>query len=160
MKNSIRLVELCKNHHQQLLQLQDDLVSKKANESAWSIKEIMGHLIDSASNNHQRFVRGGFNPQRLVFDTYRQDQWVSLADYNTSDWQEIVNCWYYFNLQIAKLFDQIPESILKAETKVHNLHLIAFKKPKPDLPVTLEFLVVDYIDHMEHHLNQINQKIS
>ena len=69
----------------------------------WCAREVIGHLIDSASNNHQRFVRAQFKDD-LLFDGYEQDAWVSLQRYSEAPWSELIDLWRYFNLHIVAYY--------------------------------------------------------
>jgi len=120
----------------------------------WSPKEIVGHLIDSASNNHQRFIRAQFKDD-LIFDGYAQDDWVRVQDYQNEKWTELIALWISFNRHLIHAIEQIPDSILKDERKDHNLDERAFKPVPKNKPATLEYFIIDYLDHMKHHLRQI-----
>ena len=109
----------------------------------WSRKEILGHLIDSASNNHQRFVRAQFQPQ-LVFPGYAQEDWNRAQQYQSEAWENLVRLWASYNRHLAHVIAAIPESAGQ-----NSCEIGAGK------PVTLEFLVADYVAHLEHHLGQI-----
>jgi hypothetical protein len=119
----------------------------------WSRKEIVGHLIDSASNNHQRFVRARDQPH-LVFPGYDQDQWVAIEEWQRVPWGEIVELWYLYNLQIARLMESTPEAERTRPRTEHNLHELAFREHSSDAPATLEWFQRDYVLHLEHHLRQ------
>jgi len=71
---------------------------------AWSPREIIGHLVDSASNNHQRFVRAQFQDD-LVFSGYAQDDWVRAGRYQDASWEDLVALWRTFNLQLARVME-------------------------------------------------------
>ncbi len=120
----------------------------------WSPKEIIGHLIDSAANNHQRFVRAQFKDD-LVFSGYDQDQWVNSQHYNEASWGELIELWRRYNLHLIHVIAQIPENDLTRMRTEHNLHKIAWKTVDQKIPVNLEYLVRDYLDHLKHHLKQI-----
>lgn len=120
----------------------------------WSPKEIVGHLIDSASNNHRRFIRAQFKDD-LIFDGYQQDDWVSVQRYRQEDWKQLVTLWTTFNLHLLHAVAQIPDSVLKKEHTHHNLDERAFKPVPKDKPATLEYFIIDYVDHLKHHLRQI-----
>jgi hypothetical protein len=111
----------------------------------WSRKQILGHLIDSAANNHQRFVRAQIEP-RLGFPGYAQNQWVSTQNYQKESWGYLVAPWAGYNRHLLHVMAQIPVERL-TNTVVGE-----------DEPVTLEFLVKDYVGHLEHHLEQIAGK--
>src|SRR5262245_37369416 len=76
--------------------LSDDDVSMRPAPDRWTIKEVVGHLIDSAANNHQRFVRVQF-VRPLAFPKYEQNDWVRSQNYNARDWQELIDLWVAYN---------------------------------------------------------------
>lgn len=120
----------------------------------WSAKETLGHLVDSAANNHQRFVRARFKDD-LVFDGYEQDQWVAAQRYADAPWPELVELWRLYNLHLARLVSLIPEDELTRPRHPHSLHRTALKPVGEDEPATLAYLVRDYVEHLEHHLSEI-----
>lgn len=119
----------------------------------WSRKQLLGHLIDSASNNHQRFVRAQFTND-LEFPGYEQERWVETQQYAGAPWPSLITLWREFNLHIARVMDATSSGVLFAERRTHNLHQIAFHTVSPSHPATLEYFMNDYIDHLEHHLAQ------
>jgi hypothetical protein len=123
-------------------------------EGKWSPREIVGHLVDSASNNHQRFVRAQFVDD-LLFPGYEQDAWVVCQRYGAAPWLELVGLWAYFNLHLARVMETCPPDLRLRPRPRHNLHEIAFRAVPPGDPATLEYLMTDYVDHLEHHLLQI-----
>jgi hypothetical protein len=137
-----------------LLALGDVASAKRPAPGRWSPREIIGHLIDSASNNHGRFVRGQLQDE-LVFPGYAQDRWVEVQRYQDAPWAELVELWGRFNLQIARVMDSTPEDIRLRPRISHNFHQIGFVTIAPDRPATLDHLMRDYVDHLEHHLRQI-----
>jgi hypothetical protein len=120
----------------------------------WSRKEIVGHLIDSASNNHQRFVRAQFTDE-LICPTYDQDAWVRSQRYRDAPWSELVSLLTLFNLQLARVMDAIPAEIRTKPRARHNLDQVAFRRIPASEPATLEYFMEDYMVHLEHHLAQI-----
>lgn len=121
---------------------------------AWSPKEILGHLIDSATNNHRRFVLATVRDD-LVFEGYRQDMWVSLQGYQEQDWPALIAFWSGYNHHLATLIDRIPDDVKQRPRVLHNLHRIAWKTVPEYKATTLEYFIQDYIGHLEHHLMQI-----
>ena len=109
----------------------------------WSQKEELGHLIDSATNNHVRFVLASLEPE-FRGPGYQQNGWVSLHAYNEMAWSDLVGFWERYNLFLARLIRLIPSNALGHKCIV-----------SPNQPVTLEFLIEDYILHMQHHLDHI-----
>jgi hypothetical protein len=120
----------------------------------WSPKEIVGHLIDSASNNHQRFVRAQFSDD-LIFAGYEQEGWVRVQNYQGEPWSELVQLWKLYNQHILHLISLIPEETRLKLRYRHNLHQIASDSLTEDEPVTLDWFMRDYVDHMKKHLGQI-----
>ncbi len=120
----------------------------------WSPKEIIGHLIDSASNNHQRFVRAQFMDS-LVFPGYEQETWVAAQRYRAAPWSDLVGLWRLFNLHLARVVEAIPASVRHQPRAQHNLHEIAWQTVPHDRPATLEYFMRDYVGHLKHHVAQI-----
>src|SRR5262249_7781111 len=120
----------------------------------WSPKEVVGHLIDSASHNHQRFVRAQFT-DGLVFPGYEQAIWVAAQDYRAAPWTELVGLWLLFNLHLARVIEAAPVSARRQLRSTHNLDEIAWKPVPPEEPATLEYFMRDYVHHLKHHLAQV-----
>ena len=109
----------------------------------WSPKEELGHLIDSASNNHQRFVRAALGPE-FRGPSYVQDEWVRIHGYAGMPWESIVSFWYGYNLLLAELVARIPADRIEAPC------FIADYPVKP-----LSWVIDDYVYHMQHHIDQL-----
>jgi hypothetical protein len=137
-----------------LLSMTEDESRAPLEEGKWSAKETIGHLIDSASNNHQRFVRAQFKDD-LVFDGYEQENWIRAQSYNEEPWPLIVGLWRHYNLHLAHVMASAPEQARTAPRTRHNFHRIGFAPVSQDEPSTLEHLMIDYIDHLKSHLRQI-----
>jgi hypothetical protein len=135
-----------------------DMTEETANLSSeqgkWTRKEILGHLIDSAANNHARFVTGQFSDE-LIFPSYEQDMWVKVQNYKEASWDSIITLWVAYNKHILHVVDSIPESILTEPREIHNLDEICYQPVPNDEPATLEYLINDYFDHMQYHLENI-----
>jgi DinB superfamily len=110
----------------------------------WSPKQVIGHLIDSASNNHQRFVRAQ-QASELSFPRYMQDAWVGVQHYNERPWDDILSLWHAYNLHLAHVISRIPESQRQVPCTIES-----------PTPVTLGYLASDYVVHLRHHLAQVN----
>jgi hypothetical protein len=123
-------------------------------EDGWAPIEILGHLVDSAANNHQRFVRAQFM-EDLVFPGYEQEQWVSGQKYRDASWPDVIQLWSSYNLHLVHVASVIPKDVLTRPRTVHSLDQIAFNLVDKKDPATLEYLIRDYVDHLQHHLDQI-----
>lgn len=128
--------------------------AQKSSPDKWSIKEILGHLIDSAANNHQRFVRAQFTDD-LVFPGYEQEKWVNAQRYNDESWSDMIQLWSSYNLHLLHVIAAIPEATLMRARIRHNLDQIATRPVDKQDPTTLDYFVRDYLVHMKHHLDQI-----
>lgn len=137
-----------------LMALEETETTRRPAAGKWSPREIIGHLIDSASNNHQRFVRAQFSDD-LVFPGYEQDRWVAVQRYQDAAWPDLVSLWRAFNLHLARVMDAIPVEVRIRPRTRHNLHEIGFASFPLDTPVTLDAFMHDYVAHLEHHLRQI-----
>ena len=144
---------------QNLTMIPEEVVEKRPAEGKWSPKEIIGHLIDSASVNHQRFIRAEFS-RELVFDRYAQDDWVRGQNYQAANWHELLILWRTFNLHLAHLMENMPDDARTQQRSVHNLHEIAFHTVPEDLPTSLDYFMGDYVLHLKHHLGQIEELIA
>lgn len=134
--------------------LSDEQSAQSRGPGQWTIKQILGHLIDSAANNHQRFVRAQFTDD-LVFPGYEQEQWVDAQKYNEEPWSDVLQLWHFYNLHLAHVIAAIPESKLTQARIHHNLDEIALHPVDKKDTTTLDYFVRDYLVHMKHHLDQI-----
>lgn len=137
----------------QLLAL-GDASRRRPSAATWSPREVIGHLVDSASNNHQRFVRGQFQDD-LIFEGYAQDDWVNAGRYQEAPWEDLVTLWRTFNLQIARVIEAVPDDTRLRPRLRHNLDQIGFDQVAQGEPASLDHLMRDYVRHLEHHLAQI-----
>ena len=141
-----------------LLGAPPDAVERRPAKCGWSAKEVLGHLIDSAAVNHQRFVRAQW--QDLVFAGYAQDDWVAAQQYQSAPWLELVALWREYNRQLARVMAAVPIDIRLRPQRRHNLHEIAFHPVAEDEPATLDYLMRDYVEHLQHHLKQIDARLA
>jgi uncharacterized damage-inducible protein DinB len=123
--------------------INEDSAGANLRPGGWTLKQTLGHLIDSALNNHQRFVRGAIEG-RYDGPTYEQQEWVGLHGYGDLPWRELVDQWQKQNDLLCAVVDRIPEDKYTAVCKVG-----------PNAPVTLRFLVEDYLVHLHQHADQI-----
>ena len=123
-------------------------------EGKWSAKEVMGHLIDSAANNHARFVLAQLRDD-LVFPGYEQNRWVEVQHYREASWPQLVDLWRAYNLHLLHIISVTPDDKLKNFCYQHTMHEIAWKTVSKSEPVNLEQLMRDYVAHLKHHLGQV-----
>ncbi|MEP6919817.1 MAG: DinB family protein [bacterium] len=120
----------------------------------WSPKQIIGHLIDSAANNHQRFVRAQLSDE-LAFSGYQQEEWVRVQGYDSEPWQQLVQLWKSYNLHLLHVMSLSSEEARTKPRVKHNLDEIGWNTVSKTEPVTLEYFMRDYVAHMKNHLRQI-----
>lgn len=137
-----------------LLEITEAESSEPRAQDHWSSKQIIGHLIDSAANNHARFVLGQLKDD-LVFPGYDQDGWVATNHYQQAPWPQLVDLWRAYNLHLHHVMSHASPEKLNTPCTQHTLQEIAFKTVPQAEPVTLAYLMKDYVDHLKHHLDQI-----
>jgi DinB superfamily len=137
-----------------LLEMSDTGAARHPAPEKWSAKEIIGHLIDSAANNHLRFVRAQVTND-LVAPGYPQEDFVRLQQYQQAPWPELVTLWREYNLHIARVIEAMPDDLRLRERREHNLDQIAWQSVPREQPVTLDYFMADYVAHLHHHLRQI-----
>jgi|WetSurMetagenome_2_1015567.scaffolds.fasta_scaffold365193_2 hypothetical protein len=142
-ENLEELARLISLSYGQLLRITDHDAGRELQEGKWSFKEVLGHLIDSASNNHQRIVRAILEPA-VNFPPYQQNPWAEAQHYRLRPWVELVSLWRCYNLHLLHVISHIPEVSLS--------HRITLEGKEP---VTLQQLVDEYVTHLRHHVHQI-----
>ena len=120
----------------------------------WAPIEILGHLIDSAANNHQRFVRSQFTDD-LFFQGYEQNNWVNSQNYLDESWPDLIQLWSYYNLHLHHVASVMPADVLTKPRYKHNLDEISFVGVNPGESSNMEYFIRDYVVHLRHHLGQI-----
>ncbi len=127
----------------QLMTIPDEQAAERPGEGKWSKKEILGHLIDSASNNHQRFVRLLLQKE-LSLPGYEQEEWVRAQAYHERPWGDLVALWAGYNLHLAQLIADVPPEALEHECRIGDAE-----------PKNLAQLMEEYLRHLLHHIGQI-----
>lgn len=125
----------------ELRALPDDRSGIPRGVGKWSPREELGHLIDSAANNHQRFVRAASEPEHRG-PGYAQDEWVRIHRYHDMAWTDIVEFWYDYNRLLVRVIEVIPPSSLDHLCRVSDY-----------APMSLAVLIEDYVVHMQHHID-------
>jgi hypothetical protein len=145
MKNlSEKLLRVVESAEPRLRKIEEQTSNKRILPGGWSSKQVIGHLIDSAANNHQRFVRASLQAS-LDFPGYEQDGWVSVQAIKEADWLMLVALWAAYNRYLAHVMAHLPTSKLETKCRIGQGE-----------PVTLSFLANDYLAHILHHLKQIS----
>jgi hypothetical protein len=130
-----------------LSKLPQSRVETKPSPIKWSPKEELGHLLDSAANNHQRIVRTQLEREPKM-PGYDGNAWVELHKYQHREWREMIELWQALNRQLLTAAEAVPESAWSRTCTIAD-----------SKPLTLKFVFEDYIRHMVHHLQHIGIKI-
>jgi hypothetical protein len=149
----LELIALVTDWESILISLPEDIISKRRNSQHRTIKQIVGHIIDSASNNTHRIVHLQYQPPPLVFPNYatfgNNDKWIAIQDYQNEDWITLVKLWKYSLLHISHVIKNVtPETM--------NNEWIS----GPDEKVTLKAMIIDFPRHLKLHLSEINELIN
>jgi hypothetical protein len=147
MKSTLLLRRLLEEVPPRLENLREATVARKPTPVKWSAKEQLGHLLDSAANNHQRMVRTQLedNPAMPGYDG---DRWVELHRYQDTDWRELIERWRTLNGQLLAAVESCSEDAWQRICTVGRSG-----------PLTLKFVFEDYVDHMLHHLQHIGIEV-
>ena len=128
------------NNFFEIISKNNDIVDIKLSEDKWTLKEMIGHLIDSASNNHQRIIRLQIE-EKLDFPIYYEEDWKNISQIKDFNFLELINLWKGYNYYLLHIIEKIDESKLNNTWEVHGKEW------------TLEFTVNDYFEHMDWHID-------
>ena len=137
------LRELVETTRSRLEEISEEQAAQQVDADRWTIKQIVGHLIDSAANNHQRFIRAQAEDP-FYFPKYEQNAWVDRNHYQTASWKSLVGLWYFYNLHLSHVMEGIPEAKGATECRIGEYE-----------PATLAWVVQDYLVHLQGHLDEI-----
>jgi hypothetical protein len=138
---AIAIEQLCDSFPDKIRLFSETELCHKSEPGKWSKKEVIGHLLDSATNNHQRFVRAQFETPTVFYD---QDKWVTAQAYQHADTNTLLTLLETYNRHIAHILRHLPPHTCLNECI-----------GKDGNKYTLQFLAQDYLDHLSHHLLQI-----
>ena len=151
--NNARLLELMEAWEDRLLALPEDVISDRRNSQNRNIKQILGHMVDSASNNTHRIVHLQYQTSPLVFPDYasmgNNDRWIAIQNYEAENWTDLVQLWKYANRHIIHVINNVNLN------KLDDTWLSAFGKE-----VSLRDMIIDYLSHFELHLREIEELIN
>lgn len=136
-----------------LLSLPEEVIGNRRNIQNRTIKQIVGHMVDSASNNTHRIIHLQYNMSPLIYPDYanlgNNDRWIAIQNYQNENWENLVQLWKYSNLHIAHVIDNVnPE-------KLNNEWISALQQR-----VSLKAMILDYLSHFKLHLNEIEDLIN
>jgi hypothetical protein len=150
---SLELISLVNDWEPVLKRLPEDIISQRKNSQARTIKQIVGHIIDSASNNTHRIIHLQYQTSPLIFPNYatfgNNDRWIAIQDFQNEDWMTLVQLWKYSLLHISHVMKNVKTD------KMNNEWISG-----PDEKVTLKSMIIDFPRHLKLHLSEINELIN
>lgn len=151
--NNKELLRLVNEWELRLLSLPEEVIGNRRNIQNRTIKQIVGHMVDSASNNTHRIIHLQYNMSPLIYPDYanlgNNDRWIAIQNYQNENWENLVQLWKYSNLHIAHVIDNVnPETL-------NNEWISALQQR-----VSLKAMILDYLSHFKLHLNEIEDLIN
>jgi len=146
----VELAELIEYWQPVFIGLPEDVISQQRNSQNRTIKQITGHMIDSATNNTHRIIHLQYQPLPLVFPNYatfgNNDRWIAIQDYQNEDWMALVQLWKYSLLHISHVIKNVNPNHLNNEWIAGQGQL-----------VTLKEMILDFPRHLKLHLSEIDE---
>lgn len=151
--NNKELLRLVNEWELRLLSLPEEVIGYRRNIQNRTIKQIVGHMVDSASNNTHRIIHLQYNASPLIYPDYanlgNNDRWIAIQNYQNENWENLVQLWKYSNLHIAHVIDNVnPE-------KLNKEWISALQQQ-----VSLKAMILDYLSHFKLHLNEIEDLVN
>lgn len=149
IKNNNEILQLVNEWEPKLLSFPTNVITQKRNSQGRTIKQVLGHLVDSASNNNHRIVHLQYRENPLEFPNYatngNNDRWIALQNYQDENWEDLVQLWKYFNKHFVHVVNNINPD------KLDNAWISS-----PNKSITLKEMVLSYLDHLKLHLKEID----
>ena len=149
IENNNEILQLVNEWEPKLLSFPTNVITQKRNSQGRTIKQILGHLVDSASNNNHRIVHLQYRENPLEFPNYatngNNDRWIAIQNYQYENWEDLVQLWKYFNKHFVHVVNNINPD------KLDNAWISS-----PNKSITLKEMVLSYLDHLKLHLKEID----
>jgi hypothetical protein len=150
---SDEIVELVSKWENKLLLLPQEVIAQRRNSQDRTIRQIVGHMVDSASNNTHRVVHLQYQPSPFEFPNYatlgNNDRWIAIQNYQDEDWTSLVQLWKYSLLHFAHVIKNVDE------TKLDNEWIAG-----ADRKISLQDIILDFNRHLNLHLSEVEELIS
>jgi len=148
-----KILQLIEAWEPQLLALSEEIISNRINSQNRSIKQILGHMVDSASNNTHRIVHLQYRENPMTFPNYatngNNDRWIAIQDYQHENWQNLVQLWKYANLHFVHVVRNVDQSKLENQWISGEGEFISLREN-----------IEGYLPHLELHLREIEELIN
>ncbi len=153
IKNNQELIKLIEEWEPKLSQLPEELLATRRNSQNRTIKQIVGHMIDSASNNTHRIIHLQYQASPLIFPDYanlgNNDRWIAIQNYQDEDWYNLVQLWKYSNTHIVHVINNVSMD------KLDNVWISALNDT-----ISLNEMINDYLRHIRLHLSEVDDLIN
>jgi len=152
-RNNQELLSLIAEWEPKLLSIPEDILIKRQNTQHRTIKQIVGHMIDSATNNTHRIIHLQYQPSPLIYPDYanlgNNERWIAIQDYKNEDWAVLVGLWKYSNIHIVHVIQHVNPD------KLNNEWITAL-----NMKVSLKSMIQNYTGHIKLHLNDIEELLA
>jgi hypothetical protein len=150
--NNQELLQLISEWEPLLMNLSEYIITNRRNSQNRTIKQIVGHMVDSASNNTHRIIHLQYQPSPLIYPDYahfgNNDRWIAIQNYQNENWPNLVQLWKYSNIHITHVINNVNMD------KLNNEWITALNDK-----VSLKAMIIDYLRHFKLHLNEIKELI-
>jgi hypothetical protein len=147
------VISLINEWESKLNHLPEEIITQRRNKQNRTIKQILGHLIDSASNNIHRVVHLQYQPDPLIFPNYatfgNNDRWIEIQNYQNEDWKDMIQLWKYSFLHYCHVIENVNNN------KLENKWIAG-----TDHKISLQTMIEEFPKHMKLHLSEINDLIN
>ena len=147
------ILQLLEEWEPRLLALPEEIISKRINSQNRSVRQILGHLVDSASNNTHRIIHLQYRENPMSFPNYathgNNDRWISIQDFQHENWENLVNLWKYTNLHLVHVIRNIDQEKLENQWQSGDTELISLRQN-----------IEGYLPHFELHLREIEDLLT
>lgn len=151
--NNQELLRLAKEWEPRLISLSTDVITNRRNGQNRTIKQILGHMIDSASNNTHRIIHMQYQESPLIYPDYanlgNNDRWIAIQNYQSEDWNDLIQLWKYATIHLVHVIRNVNIA------KLDNEWTSALGENVP-----LKAMIIDYLRHFKLHLDEINELIT
>lgn len=142
------ILQLLEAWEPRLLALPEEIISERKNSQNRSIRQILGHLVDSASNNTHRIIHLQYRESPISFPNYatngNNDRWIAIQDFQHENWENLINLWKYTNLHLVHVIRNVDQERLENQWQSGDTELISLRQN-----------VDGYLPHFELHLREI-----
>jgi len=150
---TFEISSLIENWVPRLTSLSEQSITEPRNNQVRNIKQILGHLIDSTSNNTHRVVHLQYQKSPFSFPNYatfgNNDRWIAIQNYEGADWNNMMQLWKYSLLHFCHVINNLNDE------KLENEWISG-----PEKNITLRSMILDFPKHLKLHLDEISDLIN